>query len=85
MVRELEALRALDFSLIAERRRHAASGGDGGAPGTRGQDTLDGVPLPGKAAGKLRAGQRLCIQTPGGGGYGREPREGPLTPGDGGS
>jgi N-methylhydantoinase B len=85
VVRELEALRELDFSLIAERRRHPATGGDGGAPGARGQDTLDGVPLPGKAAGKLRAGQRLCIQTPGGGGYGRVPRKGPPTPGDGGS
>jgi len=84
VVRELEALRELDFSLIAERRRHPAAGGDGGAPGARGQDTLDGAPLPGKAAGKLRPGQRLCIQTPGGGGYGREPRQGPPAPGNGG-
>jgi N-methylhydantoinase B/oxoprolinase/acetone carboxylase alpha subunit len=27
--------------------------------------------LPGKATGSLRAGQRLRIETPGGGGFGR--------------
>jgi N-methylhydantoinase B/oxoprolinase/acetone carboxylase alpha subunit len=28
------------------------------------------VPLPGKASGRLRAGQRLRVETPGGGGFG---------------
>jgi N-methylhydantoinase B/oxoprolinase/acetone carboxylase alpha subunit len=31
---------------------------------------LDGVELPGKITGALRAGQRLRIETPGGGGFG---------------
>jgi N-methylhydantoinase B len=70
VVREIEALRELTFSLIAERRRHAPLGADGGAPGARGRDLLDGDPLPGKATGRLGAGQRLRIETPGGGGFG---------------
>jgi N-methylhydantoinase B len=73
VVREIEALRELTFSLIAERRRHAPRGADGGAPGARGRDLLDGDPLTGKATGKLRAGGRLRIETPGGGGFGHAP------------
>ncbi len=71
VVREIEALRQMDFSLIAERRRHAPHGAAGGQPGTPGRDLLDGAPLPGKVTGSLRAGQRLRIETPGGGGFGR--------------
>ncbi|HXB63314.1 MAG TPA: hydantoinase B/oxoprolinase family protein [Solirubrobacteraceae bacterium] len=70
VVRELEALRQLDFSLIAERRRHAPPGADGGAPGAPGRDLLDDRPLPGKVSGVLLPGQRLRIETPGGGGHG---------------
>ena len=71
VVRELEAQRDLSFSLIAERRRHAPRGADGGLPGAPGRDLLDGEPIPGKVTGTLRAGQRLRIETPGGGGFGR--------------
>jgi N-methylhydantoinase B len=71
VVRELEALREMTYSLIAERRRHAPPGAGGGEPGARGRDLLDGEPLPGKVTGTLRAGQRLRIETPGGGGHGR--------------
>jgi N-methylhydantoinase B len=60
----------MSFSLIAERRRHAPRGARGGRPGARGRDLLDGRPLPGKVTGALRAGQRLRIETPGGGGFG---------------
>ncbi len=70
VVRELQALRQMTFSLIAERRRHSPRGAEGGAPGEPGRDLLDGRPLPGKATGTLRAGQRLRIETPGGGGFG---------------
>jgi N-methylhydantoinase B len=70
VVRELEALREMTFSLIAERRRHPPRGAGGGAPGAPGRDLLDGSPLPGKVTGTLRAGQRLRIETPGGGGFG---------------
>jgi N-methylhydantoinase B len=70
VVRELQALSEMSFSLIAERRRHAPRGAAGGADGQPGRDLLDGAPLPGKATGRLRAGQRLRIETPGGGGFG---------------
>jgi len=70
VVRELEALREMTFSLIAERRRHAPRGAHGGETGERGRDLLDGRPLPGKSTGTLCPGQRLRIETPGGGGFG---------------
>jgi N-methylhydantoinase B len=71
VVRELQALRELSYSLIAERRRHAPRGAAGGEPGARGRDWIDGAPIAGKATGRLRAGQTLRVETPGGGGYGR--------------
>jgi N-methylhydantoinase B len=70
VVRELQALAEMTFSLIAERRRHAPRGADGGGPGACGRDLLDGLALPAKATGTLRPGQRLRIETPGGGGFG---------------
>jgi N-methylhydantoinase B len=73
VVRELQALRQMTFSLIAERRRHRPRGASGGGPGQPGRDTLDGRPLPGKVTGELRMGQRLRIETPGGGGFGDDP------------
>ena len=73
VVRELEALRGLDFSLITERRRHPPPGAAGGHPGAPGRNLIDGDELPAKVSGRLHPGQRLRIETPGGGGYG-EPR-----------
>jgi N-methylhydantoinase B len=70
VIREIEALREMTFSLIAERRRHGPRGAQGGGPGAPGRDLLDGRPLPGKVTGTLLAGQRLRIETPGGGGFG---------------
>ena len=69
-MRELEALVDMRYSLLTERRRHPPPGADGGKPGACGRNTLDGSELPPKAAGSLRAGQRLRIETPGGGGHG---------------
>jgi N-methylhydantoinase B len=116
VVREIEALREMTFSLIAERRRHPPPGAGGGQPGARGRNVLiapstdenlriassagedlreradgpthpseradgpthpseraDGAThreLPGKVTGILRPGERLRIETPGGGGHG---------------
>jgi N-methylhydantoinase B len=70
VVREIEALTEIAYSLIAERRRHPPRGVAGGEPGARGRDLLDGAALPGKITGTLRRGQRLRIETPGGGGFG---------------
>ncbi len=71
IVRELEAIEAMRFTLIGERRRHAPHGRDGGRPGTPGRDLLNGQPVPAKSEGELAPGDRLRIETPGGGGYGR--------------
>jgi N-methylhydantoinase B len=70
VARELEALEPMDYSLITERRRHAPPGAEGGEPGVPGRNLLNGDELPPKAAGSLRAGDRLRIETPGGGGHG---------------
>ncbi|MGZ6707750.1 MAG: hydantoinase B/oxoprolinase family protein, partial [Solirubrobacteraceae bacterium] len=71
VVRELEALADMDYSLLTERRRHAPRGAAGGGPGARGRNLLDGEELAPKASGRLRAGQRLRLETPGGGGFGQ--------------
>ena len=70
LVREIEALEPAAFTLITERRRHAPRGRSGGADGTLGRNSLNGAELPPKAAGKLEPGDRLRIETPGGGGFG---------------
>ncbi|MDA0180266.1 hydantoinase B/oxoprolinase family protein [Solirubrobacter phytolaccae] len=70
IVREVEALAAMDYSLLTERRRHAPPGANGGEPGAKGRNLIDGEEQPAKARGTLQPGQRLRIETPGGGGYG---------------
>jgi N-methylhydantoinase B len=70
VIREVEALTEMSYSLITERRRHAPPGAARGAPGRRGRNLLDGADLPAKAGGTLSAGQRLRLETPGGGGHG---------------
>jgi N-methylhydantoinase B len=74
VIRELEALETMSYSLITERRRHPAPGAGGGAPGAPGRNLLDGRELPAKATGELRPGERLTILTPGGGGHGSHER-----------
>jgi N-methylhydantoinase B len=71
VVREVEALADMELSLLTERRRHGPPGADGGEPGEPGRNLLDGEELPPKFTGTLRRGQRLRIETPGGGGHGR--------------
>jgi N-methylhydantoinase B len=70
VVRELEALADMSYSLITERRSHAPRGANGGGDGALGRNSLNGEELPAKATGSLRPGDRLRIETPGGGGYG---------------
>jgi N-methylhydantoinase B len=71
VIRELEALAEMRFSLITERRRHGPPGGEGGEPGHPGRNLLNGEELPAKASGELGEGDRLRLETPGGGGYGK--------------
>jgi N-methylhydantoinase B len=70
MVREIEALAPLRFSLLSERRRHPPRGRRGGGDGTVGRNLLNGEPLAGKAQGEMRHGDVLRVETPGGGGIG---------------
>jgi N-methylhydantoinase B len=76
LVREIEALAPMDFSLLTERRRHRPKGAAGGTPGATGRNLLrraEGAreELPAKASGRLREGDALRLETPGGGGHGR--------------
>jgi N-methylhydantoinase B len=70
IVREVEALEPMRFTLITERRRRAPHGREGGGGGESGRNLLNGRELPAKAEGELQPGDRLRIETPGGGGYG---------------
>jgi N-methylhydantoinase B len=70
VIREVEALEEMTYSLITERRRHRPKGAAGGEPGEPGRNLVNGEEVPAKAAGTLRAGDRLRIETPGGGGHG---------------
>jgi N-methylhydantoinase B len=69
IVREIEALEPMRFSLITERRRHRPRGTGGAQDGASGINRLNGAPLPAKTAGSLSPGDRLRIETPGGGGW----------------
>jgi len=70
VVREVEALEDMTWSLLTERRRHAPAGAEGGADGARGRNVVAGEDVAPKATGTLRAGERLRLETPGGGGHG---------------
>ena len=72
VARELEALDEMRFSLITERRRHGAPGAEGGKAGAPGRNLLNGEELPSKTSGTLARGDRLRIETPGGGGHGQD-------------
>ncbi|MGD2021203.1 MAG: hydantoinase B/oxoprolinase family protein [Thiohalocapsa sp.] len=70
LIRELQCLAPAQATLIGERRRHAAWGIQGGEAGKPGGQWHNDRPLPGKVALDLAPGDRLRIETPGGGGYG---------------
>jgi len=70
LVRELEFLAPAQVTLLSERRRHRPWGAARGSSGAAGCNWLNGEPLPAKASFVLRRGDRLRIETPGGGGWG---------------
>ncbi len=72
IVREIEALEPVRLTLITERRRHPPRGRRGGGDGSPGRNLLNGRELPSKCEADLAPGDRLRIETPGGGGWGRE-------------
>jgi N-methylhydantoinase B/oxoprolinase/acetone carboxylase alpha subunit len=75
LVREYEVLADTEATLLSERRTTQPYGAAGGGPGGSGHNTLvrtDGSheALPAKARITLKPGERLRIETPGGGGFG---------------
>jgi 5-oxoprolinase (ATP-hydrolysing) len=79
VVRELEFLEPMRASLLANRRRIAPFGLAGGNDARPGRDYVirrDGrqEPLVASAEIALEPGDRIVIETPGGGGYGPPPR-----------
>jgi N-methylhydantoinase B len=70
VVRELRVLEDCRLSVLAERRRHAPPGRDGGEDGARGRTLVNGEEQPPKLTRQLRAGDVVRVETPGGGGHG---------------
>lgn len=70
VVREFEALEPMEATLLTDRRRHGPLGNVGGASGHAGVNLLNGKALPSKTTLRLKAGDILRIETPGGGGFG---------------
>jgi N-methylhydantoinase B len=76
IVRELEALAPVEGTFLADRRQNGPWGLAGGGDGRPGQDRIvrrDGAaePLPAKGRFDLAPGDRIRIETPGGGGWGQ--------------
>lgn len=83
VIREIELLTDAKVSLLADRRKFAPYGLFGGGDGECGRAELithDGrrKKLAGKFSLQASRGDRIVIETPGGGGYGRAARRGKL-------
>ena len=76
VIREIETLVAARMSLLADRRKRAPYGLEGGDAASVGRDFIiqDGRarPIASKGNRELRAGTRVRIETPGGGGRGKK-------------
>jgi N-methylhydantoinase B len=75
VIREIEVLTDCDVTLLADRRRRGPWGLAGGNDGAAGKACIlrsDGSvqSMPGKFSARLCAGERIRIETPGGGGWG---------------
>ncbi|HEV7672386.1 MAG TPA: hydantoinase B/oxoprolinase family protein [Thermoanaerobaculia bacterium] len=74
-IREIEFLAPVSLSLLTQHRVEAPYGLFGGEPGERGRQTLirtngEREQLPPSAAREVGPGDRLLLETPGGGGFG---------------
>lgn len=70
VVRRYRVLEPCTVTLLTERRARAPHGAQGGGDGARGENLLNGEPLPAKCRRALQAGDVLELRTPGGGGFG---------------
>lgn len=76
IVREIEVLTDAQVTLLADRRSRGPYGLAGGVDGAAGRTLIirrDGSAeeIPGKISVRLRSGERVRIESPGGGGWGR--------------
>jgi 5-oxoprolinase (ATP-hydrolysing) len=76
LVRELTFLEPASISLLSQHRKVEPYGLAGGDPGKRGQQKIvrstgEVVQLDGIDCCEARPGDRLIVETPGGGGYGK--------------
>ncbi|MGA7907616.1 MAG: hydantoinase B/oxoprolinase family protein, partial [Candidatus Sulfotelmatobacter sp.] len=76
IVREIEVLTDCAVTLLSDRRKRGPwglAGGGEGAPGRAWVIRRDGSTeeMPGKFSTRLQAGERIRIESPGGGGWGR--------------
>ncbi|MFY9561677.1 MAG: hydantoinase B/oxoprolinase family protein [Terriglobales bacterium] len=81
IVREIEVLTDAQVTLLADRRLrgpYGLSGGSDGAPGRTVIARTDGSEevLPGKTSVRLRSGERVRVESPGGGGWGKPDKTG---------
>ncbi len=75
IVREIEVLTEAEVTLLSDRRKTRPYGLGGGGPGAAGQGEIirkNGTreALRGKTSARLQPGERVRIETPGGGGWG---------------
>ena len=71
VVREIETLARSRMSLLCDRRKRGPYGLYGGSEGEPGVNQINGEPVPGKGSHELKPGDRIRIETPGGGGWGQ--------------
>jgi N-methylhydantoinase B len=76
MIREIELLADAEVTVLSERRTRGPYGLEGGGAGGPGRNVVvgtDGIEreMPGKFNATLPKGDRVRIETPGGGGYGK--------------
>ena len=80
IVREIELLTDARVTILSDRRKTRPYGLSGGEPGAAGRSILIGKDgeriLNSKDSADARAGDRIRIETPGGGGFGKQKAEG---------
>ncbi len=69
LVREFEFLKPTEVTLLTERRTHSPWALQGGKDGECGANKRGDVILPSKVNVQMQAGERLTVETPGGGGW----------------
>jgi N-methylhydantoinase B len=76
VIREIESLGPAKMSLLADRRKVGPFGLQGGDAGQTGKNAIiranDTREIPAKSSHEMKANDRIRIETPGGGGWGKQ-------------